>query len=117
MGNYPDAYNPRTAPDSAITPGRTLAAWTDQWAAIIRKGVAEAEARTKAKQRTAALPDEIVILDARGMELATVTPCDGGAMVKIEDPSGAWRETMFIQHDMIGRVGEALLKVARGDRT
>lgn len=60
---------------------------------------------------------EIAIRDAHGIEIATVTPCDGGAFLQVQDPAEAWRETMFIQFDLIGRVGEALLKVARGDRT
>lgn len=60
---------------------------------------------------------EIAIRDARGIEIATVTPCDGGAFLQVQDPAETWRETMFIQHDLIGRVGEALLKVARGPRS
>ena len=60
---------------------------------------------------------EIAIRDAHGIEIATVTPCDGGAFLQVQDPAEAWRETMFIQHDLVSRVGEALLKVAREPRS
>ena len=60
---------------------------------------------------------EIAIRDAHGIEIATVTPCDGGAFLQVQDEGESWRETMFIQFDLIGRVGEALLKVARGPRS
>lgn len=60
---------------------------------------------------------EIAIRDAHGIEIATVTPCDGGAFLQVQDEGENWRETMFIQFDLIGRVGEALLKVARGPRS
>lgn len=60
---------------------------------------------------------EIAIRGHHGIEIATVAPCDGGAFVQVQDPEGLWSETLFLTSDVIGRVGEALVGLARGMRS
>lgn len=59
---------------------------------------------------------EIAIRGRHGIEIATVAPCDGGAFVQVQDDEGLWSETLFLTSDLIGRVGEALVGLARGMR-